>query len=567
MVAGWTFAQKPIILPLQQHKLLYADTVHRKAVASKDSLMLAEAYYLYGKTYEAAGDLLTSQRWFLKSLAILEPRGDSFNLSRLYFRLSRNESRQRHYLETRHYAQLSLAVARRIRSTQALGRAYSAMADFYVIDWSNGGKKLGWPKSKLDSAHYYQKADEALIENDHKDFLVQLNRLSLIANRLWYEKSDPNGISYLQKALDLAEKEKEPTWQFRIMREMAGMYLSMNKPKPAWQWLRRTDQFLAQSPFANSQTDQDWLEKGYRDYYLQIGDWQRAYEHTEKIHELERNNYITDRDGAVTRLGLEYETEKKEAQLKAQQKELALRAENLLAQKRSMLAMSALLLVTAAMSVVFFRLYRKNQRISRQNAELVKEQNHRVKNNLQVVSSLLSLQSNRLDDETARTAVGESQMRVETMAILHRRLYDSDALAQVNLQEYIPELVDIVLQTYGNIHIQPLYDIELIELSADRALALGLLLNELTTNACKYAFPSHSDPVFRISCQHKNNQIKLCVADNGAGFAPPLLTDLSSKSQLSFGMRLIQMQVEQLRGSYQFTNSGGTLFTLKFNRL
>ena len=552
------------MLPLQQHKLLYADTVYQQAISGKDSLKLAEACYLYGKTYEAAGDLLTSQRWFLKSLAILEPRGDSFALSRLYFRLSRNEARQGHYPETRQYARLCLDVARRIGSAQALGRAYSVMADLYTVDWSNGGKRPAWPRPKPDSVDYYRKADESIVATSQTGPLIQMDRYSAEGRRLWYEKHNPAGMAYLQKALELAINEKEITWQFRLMREMADMYLNMNKPERAWQLLRRADRLLAQSPFANSQADRVWLEKGYRGYYLNVGDWHRAYEHSEKIHEQERNNYITDRDGAVTRLGVEYETEKKEVQLKAQQKELALRTENLHIQERFIWATSALLLVTAGMSLIFFRLYRKNQRISAHNATLVNEQNHRVKNNLQVVSSLLSLQANRLADEAARKAVEESQLRVEAMAILHRRLYDGQELGHVNVAEFIPELVETVFQTYGYYQARLVYDLPAARLPADYALPIGLILNELASNACKYAFPDHADPFFRVDYQQSKKQVTLRVTDNGPGMHLPSSSEEALKRSTRFGLRLIQMQVDQLRGTHAFANQEGTLFTLHF---
>lgn len=559
------FAQKPLVLPLQQHKLLYADTVYRQAVANKDSLLLAEAYYLYGKTYEAAGDLLTSQRWFLKSLAILEPRGDSFNLSRLYYRLSMSEHRQGHYKETLRYAQLSLAVARRIRSDQALSRAYSVMETVYATDWSTA-KTSNSPKPRPDSAFYYRQAAQALLRIN-KDSLSLIGGDLVTGTKLWYEKRNPEGITYLKKALDLAVKKNEPIWQFRAMLAMVAMYLSMDKPRQAWSLLRQAEHLLIRSPFANSYGEQYSLEGAYREYYLKIGDWRQAYKRSEKLYELDRNNFISDRDGAVTRLGLAYDTEKKEVLLKAQQKELILRDENLRVHQRFLWAISVLLLLTFGMSIVFYRLYRRNQRISVHNAELVKEQNHRVKNNLQVVSSLLNLQANRLTDETAKKAVEESQLRIETMAILHRRLYDNDSLAQIDLSEFIPELVDSVLQAFGYAYIQPIYELEPISLSADRALSLGLLLNELATNACKYAFPDHPEPVFRVSCQREANRIRLSVADNGLGVVLPSLTDSPSKPRLSFGMRLIQMQADQLRGTYQFVNQGGTLFTLEFNDL
>lgn len=563
VAARGSFAQKTKVFPLQQHKLLWADTVHREAIQKKDSLLLAEAYYLYAKTYEGAGDLLTSRHWYLKSLAILEPLGDSFNLSRLYFRLSGMEQQMGHYAETRRYALLSLAIAQRINEKLALGRALTVLANFYRTDWSRGGKRPDLPKPKLDSADYFWKQVEMTIEYTYKDSLAKLDYYLLTGRRLWEEKRDTSSIAFFKKAMSLAKKINRPTWQFRILRETAEMYTRMNKRRQALQTLREAEDFLRTSAFKNNYGEWWQLEKIYRDYYVSVGDWQKAYEHAEKLHDLERNSYLSDRDGAVSRLSVEYETEKKEALLKAQQKELGLRIENLRVNQRFVWALSALLLLVLGASVVFYQLYRKNQRIGQRNAQLVKEQNHRVKNNLQVVSSLLNLQMNRVNDESVKKILEESQLRIETMAILHRRLYDTDTLMQVNLDEFIPELVDSVIQACGCLEVQPVYAIEPIVLPAERALLVGLILNELATNACKYAFPDHASPVFRISCHQSNQLIQLFVSDNGPGWDS---STVEAKPQ-SFGIRLIQMLSRQLHGTYQFANRQGTQFSLEFSTL
>ncbi|GAB3990949.1 hypothetical protein GCM10028807_19460 [Spirosoma daeguense] len=556
-----SIAQKPLILPLQPHKLLYADTVHRAAVATNDSLLLAEAYYLYGKTYEAAGDLLTSQRWFLKSQAILEPRGDSYNLSRLYGRLSDNEARQGHYSETIRYARLALGVAQRIRSEKALDLSYAKVIGFYERDWSNKGKQPQRPKPNLDSVRHYIHLRESIMQ-PVTDSLAILNRTYHVGKQLWDDKKDPVSLTHLKQALAMSVRLKEPVLEIAITNEIGRIYLEMSKMTEARQWLDKSEQFLKQSPFRHSYNEQYGLAVINREYYLKFGDWRQAYEYSEKAYALERTNYISDRDGAVTRLEMEYETEKKEALLKSQQKELALHSESISNQQRFIWTMLALLMLTIGMSFVFFRLYRRNQRISTQNAQLVMEQNHRVKNNLQVVSSLLNLQVNRLADDSARKAVEESQLRVQAMATLHRRLYDGDELVKVQLPEFMAELVQDALAGFGYGYLQPDYVIAPVSLLADQALPLGLILNELTTNACKYAFPNQDEPAFRVSCQQQQNSIIFQVSDNGPGYAHS--TELMAKRPKTFGMRLIQMQVEQLRGTYKFVSEQGAVFTLVF---
>jgi two-component sensor histidine kinase len=563
-VPQFTHAQQPNAYILQQHRLLWADSVYREAVKKKDSLLLAEAYYLYGKTYEAAMDLLTTQKWYLKSLAILEPRGYSYNLARIYGRLAANEIHMNHYAESHHYLMQALAVAKKVNSDLAMTVITGYAVTLYATDWSQGGKAPGLPRPNPDSAAYYRKMNLEFAKKISKtDRLAKLELLLASGQDLWYQKKDTAALSYFRKAREMAIQNNEPTWEFRIMREMSAVYLDMDQPQEAWKIIKEAEVFLDKSFFKDGTNDRFLLETCFRDYFVKTGDWRRAYEYGERLHKLERNSYISDRDGAVTRLNLEYETEKKEARLRSQQRELGLNAQRLRMQRQFLIALGVLLFIVSGVSVALYRIYRKNQRMSLWNAELVREQNHRVKNNLQLVSSLLSLQSNRLTDEQARQAVEESQSRVETMAILHRHLYDGEGLITVDMKEFIPQVIKGVIQSYGFRSVKVEYSITPFSLPANQSLSIGLILNELVTNACKYAFPETVDPTLWVSCFRNKKKIVLEVSDNGPGMDTRLL-DMRTISD-SFGLKLIRIQVEQLYGTCQFKNEGGTSFQMQFN--
>nr|WP_262923874.1 sensor histidine kinase [Spirosoma liriopis] len=214
--------------------------------------------------------------------------------------------------------------------------------------------------------------------------------------------------------------------------------------------------------------------------------------------------------------------------------------------------------ITAIGCLVFYWLFRKYRRLSEHNAKLVKEQNHRVKNNLQSITSLLGLQYNRLTDPAAREAVEESLLRVEAMALVHQRLYDGERLVEVDLREYIPELVSGVLRSFNFNHVQPKYTLSPIWLDADRAISVGLLLNELVTNSCKYAFPDHPNPALAISCQEVNGKLNVLFVDNGPGFTPKPKAN-------SFGMKLMDMITQKLKGKSYFNMDNGCSFTLSFD--
>jgi two-component sensor histidine kinase len=262
---------------------------------------------------------------------------------------------------------------------------------------------------------------------------------------------------------------------------------------------------------------------------------------------VERTHLSAERDSIINRLNFEFDTQQKEASLQASKKELQLNAKNIHIQRTSIIVISTLLVVALLMSYILFQLNRKNKKISQQNENLVREQNHRVINNLQIVSSLLFLQSKQLADPGAKTAIEESRLRIESMSLIHQKLYNSNK-AKISLHEFIAELTENVLSSYNCPLTSVILEVESITLPAEQAIPVGMILTELLTNACKYAFHEHPSPELYIHCEFQKDAVHLNVIDNGLGNSYP--NDYSTKK--SFGMRLIRMQVDQLGGNYQF---------------
>lgn len=548
-------------IQLNIKKLQSAQHTEKEAIDRKDTLWLAEAYYMYGKTYMTAGDYLTSHQYFMKARKILEKRGDSFELVRVYVRISDIEDIQGHLTESLRYGRLALEASQRMKSDKGLLLAYGAIKRVYGKLWVNNYIKT--PNHPLyDSILYYNQAAES-VAYKLRDTLAMAEISSSIGSLYSFQKN-PESFTFLERALKYYQYLNEEHAQVVVMQELATAFLRMSESQKAYVMLTKAEKLYKKTKLKVQYTDVNFAE-GYLLYYQSTGNWQQAFVYSEKLRELDKISFAADRTGAISRLNIEYETQKKEAQLKSQQQEIILRTENERNQKIFLLITLALLLVAAGASVAFYRLYRKNQRISRQNEELVKEQNHRVKNNLQVVSSLLNLQARQLPDAAAKRAVTDSQLRIQSMAILHRRLYDGEELAKVNLPEFIQELVHGVLKTFGYQSVVPTFYIATIHLHADKAVPLGLIINELATNACKYAFPYTDAPTLEISCQQKGNKLQLTVADNGPGCNDSLDEEggvVTSKK--SFGMKLIKSQAEQLNAVYDFEQDRGTVFRMMF---
>ncbi|MBO0953105.1 sensor histidine kinase [Fibrella forsythiae] len=553
-----TLAQSPAPLALQPHKIQLARRLYRQGVTQKNPMLVAEGYYEYGKLYAAAGDYLNAHRWFIKALRVLEPRGNSYELARLHVRLADLAYTQGQGPESFLHAYKALGIARLSRSNRAMIRSCALLARLHARNWaSEANAPLSWPASNADSALFYLRRVHALAYQLNDPMEIAHVKLDIAQQLL--ARHDPRSIGYFKAALRIATRQKQGD-RLPMMLSLASAHASFGQASQAWALIEQARR-LIQKDHPNVYYYQSAIEYALIDFYRATKNWKQVALHQQQLHQWEKRDMVADRQGAISRLHLEYQTEKKELQLKAQQTQLALQRQNSQSQQRVILATSTLLVGMVGMSAVLFWLFRQKRRLSLVNAQLVNEQNHRVKNNLQVVSSLLSLQANRLTDAAAQKAIQESQLRVESMAILHRRLYEGDKLVRVELPDFLQEVVQTVLQTYGYGHLQPRYELEPLTVSADQALALGLLINELTTNACKYAFPSQSAPAYRLTCQCHPGNITLLVEDNGPGFSLPGSDPGSSNS---FGMRLIQTQARQLRGHYRFINHNGACFTLTF---
>lgn len=198
---------------------------------------------------------------------------------------------------------------------------------------------------------------------------------------------------------------------------------------------------------------------------------------------------------------------------------------------------------------------------------LLKEIHHRVKNNLQVISSLLYLQSLNLKDEVAINSFKDSQDRIRCMALIHEKLYRSKDLGSINFSDYLKSLIEDLSKSFmnENTNVKTIINADEINLSLDTALSCGLIVNELVTNAFKYAFPSsllEKQNDFKIEVGIKKNDFKylLTISDNGIG----LPNDIDLENTESLGLKLVYTIVNQLNGSIEINSERGTHYKIIF---
>jgi two-component sensor histidine kinase/PAS domain-containing protein len=197
----------------------------------------------------------------------------------------------------------------------------------------------------------------------------------------------------------------------------------------------------------------------------------------------------------------------------------------------------------------------------KEKENLLKEIHHRVKNNLQIISSLLYLQSKKVTDTRSLEVFNESQNRIRSMVMIHEQLYKSGDLANINFEKYIHDMASSLALLYGskpvtyNIHAAGVY------LGVNQAIPCGLMINELVSNALKHAFPPGKQGQIDIDfITDKSNYLTLTVKDNGAGFPK----NLDFRHTTSLGLQIINKLVEQLGGTIELQSDAGTEFKIRF---
>jgi two-component sensor histidine kinase len=196
-----------------------------------------------------------------------------------------------------------------------------------------------------------------------------------------------------------------------------------------------------------------------------------------------------------------------------------------------------------------------------ENELLLKEIHHRVKNNLEVVSSLLELQSAQIDNPDIQQVMQVSQSRVQSMGILHQKLYQNEHLAFIEMKNYFVNLTENILDSYNATELVTVeFPMENLELDVDTAMPVGLIVNELLTNALKYAFPAGRLGKIKLSLnQIGANLMELRIEDNGIG----KVLNVTPKGT-GFGTQLVGLLTQQLDGKLLQTVENGTTISIQF---
>lgn len=309
------------------------------------------------------------------------------------------------------------------------------------------------------------------------------------------------------------------------------------------------------------------LHLGLYRAYEANGEYHQSLNHLKSVYDLRENLRDMERQSLLNELSVKYESEKKDHQLEVAQFDLKS------AHQRQTAYTIGILALVIIIGLILFTLYTKqgsNKQLAEKNVIiskaledkdiLLREIHHRVKNNLQMISALLYLQGKSIDDPSAQDAIRESRDRVQSMAMIHQNLYQDENLLGIEVKDYLDKLFDHLFASY-NIKDEAIRlnkHIDAVNLDVDTVIPLALIVNELISNALKYAFTDDRPGQIDVLLHQDEEQLTLEVKDNGLGLA----SDFDPTQSGNFGFKLINILSDQLGAQWKISSDNGTRIRL-----
>jgi len=486
----------------------------------------------------------------LQSIRIKERIKDERGLLQSYNNIAVVYLRTQQYETSLEYFKKANQQAKRFNNKTSLGYNYVNMAGLFTALHKKDSVPILYEMALAAFAATEEKAGLGLAYHNYGNFLLE-------------EKQLDKAERILIKALVIRKETKSPYDIASTMNVTGSLLSKKGKTKEAEDMLLQS---LAMLKDENSVRQKD-VYKYLAAHYKTTGNYEEAYKYQAGYitmsDTLANENEVT----TMLRTQSQYEVEKRDAQLGLAKKDKELQTLLVSTKNQQLIYLLIALGLALLLAVVYFFNYRNKKQhavvLENKNSQieiLIRELHHRVKNNLQVVSGLLSLQSSRMEDDKARQAMDEGRTRVDAMAMIHQKLYMDKDLAGVDIKDYLENLAASLAGSfgYGKQHIETSVNLHQPSLDIDMAIPIGLIVNELVTNAFKHAFTSTLQPKINVSLARNNDgSMELKIADNGSG----IIADADRSK--SFGMKLVHTLVEQLNGTIQQQQNNGTIYNIQ----
>lgn len=540
----WQDSIRTYLFTDHQKAIEYVNIYRENAINQEDPFYKAKALNFTGISAYVGGDALLAIEQYLESLALFNSIGDSLHSAIVMNNIGAAYLARRKPMETIGYYEQALAKFRILRDTIWIANVMNNLSIQYV-EMKDFDKALQMQKEVLGI--FESQKDEASM------LLIQGNMADTYRELGDYKAARKLVEDFLNHPL----ADQDIQQKTNVLSTYAKLEALDNRFSSA---LKHINEAITLAD--NLQLRQETANFLYTKSSIleSMGKFKEALNSFKRYHLIYDTLYSSEKDQRITELLTQYEVAQKEASIALLEKEKVI-------SKRNQWLMGAGILALSIILVLIISLYRNRQKniadlknkndvifkMLNEKEYLLKEIHHRVKNNLQIISSLLQLQSRHLEEPNAIEALNDGESRVKSMAIIHQHLYTEGNLGQVNIPKYINDLVSNLKSSYQKIDLEiPIHqDIEDIALDVADMIPIGLIVNELITNIFKYAFHNRQSGNIWINIKSMNDGLHIEVKDDGVGM------NLNKVSK-GFGTRLIKAFLKKLNATMEVSVNNGT---------
>jgi two-component sensor histidine kinase len=523
---------------------IYFNKAEKGYIAVNDKKGQAKTYFKMAWVARKKGEIDVALKKDLEGLKLMETIDDKAGICDAMTRISDDLTIQNRLKEALYYAEKAIKIA----------DDFNLTSEKFFVNFNAANVAMASLKFEQSYAYYDKALTIAKEQNMGLPSLADISNGR--ANALKRLGKYKEALAGYEKCLEYATASNYQNAISTATANLGEVNLLLGNYKEALGYQLETVRLQEQN------NDNSNLTENYHHLstiYAKLGDYKTALTYKQKAYTMRDSVASMESDAKMSEMLTKYETKKKEETIASQ--ETTISQQKLI--KSLFIGLAILLLGLLIIGYISYQSRaKKNKLLAIKNAEnelLLKEIHHRVKNNLEVVSGLLALQSSQIDDQSTKDAMQESQNRVNSIGIVHQKLYQGTNLGAVEMKDYVLNLSESILDSFGatgkvNLELA----MEKLDLDIDTAVPLGLIINELITNTIKYAFPNNENGTLTIKLEKQQDTIlQLVVSDNGVG-----------KSGIThgtgFGGQLISLLTNQLNGTLTEENQNGTTVIIDF---
>ncbi len=522
--------------------------------SEEDSARLADAHYVLSQVTDRMGDKVGTLDNLLAALRLLNNSRIPDQRAKVLNGLGNYYRNEKEYDQAIKNYQEALNLRLTISDSIGIIRSYQSLGNLQV----NIGNGASAKSNYLKALDYTSPANRTRFE---PGILTNLGTVYYNSGQL-----DSAELFY-QKALKIRQESGNAYSQALLLNNLTALAFERKTYRKS---VNYAEEGVALAKEVGSPELLSSLYYNLSDSYKALGDYKRSFEYYKLSDSIDYEITNTEKNAQLAELQVKFDTEKKDREIAEKTLELT---EASIEQKQLLAGLVFLLLVAG---FIYWSLLRKKksnkllqskkeliEKREQEKALLLRELHHRVKNNFQVVSSLLNLQYYEAESHTAAEAIKAGQTRVEAMSMIHRELYQGENDTALEMKDYVVHLIEnaIYLYDFEPEAVDLDLDIDDSPLDVKYAIPLGIIINELITNAFKHAFQAVARPALRVylNMDTASQKLTLTVGDNGPG-----LPHTGEVKASSFGLELIGDLMKQLKGKMTTDNQSGAEFTIVF---